>query len=200
MSDHYYSKTPNVESNPRVWSYKLRDKTFQFKTDHGVFSKNEVDFGSKLLIETFIPPEISGDILDVGCGYGPIGLSMATLMQDRQVVMLDVNERALELAKTNSELNGINNITVKESDKLAVVKEHQFAAILTNPPIRAGKQTVHRIFEESFECLLPGGELWVVIQKKQGAPSAIEKLSELFAEVDTVVKKKGYFILRAKKD
>ncbi|MEA1855718.1 class I SAM-dependent methyltransferase [Cytobacillus sp. FSL W7-1323] len=200
MSDHYYSKTPNVESNPRVWSYKLRDKTFQFKTDHGVFSKSEVDFGSRLLIETFIPPEISGDVLDVGCGYGPIGLSMASIMQDRQVVMIDVNERALELAQTNGELNGINNITVKESDKLAVVKDQQFAAILTNPPIRAGKQTVHSIFEESFECLLPGGELWVVIQKKQGAPSAIEKLSELFAEVDTVVKKKGYFILRAKKD
>lgn len=200
MSEHYYSKTQKVESDPKYWDFTLNNQSFRFKTDNGVFSKKEVDFGSRLLIETFVPPVIEGNILDVGCGYGPIGLSIAKQMSDRQVHMIDVNERALSLAMENAELNGIENICIYESDRLENVKGNKFAAVLTNPPIRAGKKVVHEIFEQSYDCLLPGGELWVVIQKKQGAPSAIEKMTELFSEVETVAKKKGYFIIKAKKD
>jgi len=200
MSDHYYSKTQQTESNPKYWNYTLRNQSFRFKTDNGVFSKNEVDFGSRLLIETFEKPSLDGNILDVGCGYGPIGLSVAKQYPDRTVHMVDVNERALSLAKENAELNGIKNVCIYESDQLEGVKDHSFAAILTNPPIRAGKMVVHGIFEQSANHLLSGGELWVVIQKKQGAPSAIDKLSELFGDVETVEKKKGYFIIKAKKD
>lgn len=200
MSEHYYSKTQKVESDPKFWNYTLNNHAFRFKTDNGVFSKKEVDFGSKLLIETFQEPEIDGAILDVGCGYGPIGLSAAIRMKDRCIHMIDVNSRALSLARENAELNGITNTSIYESDRLENVQNNLFAAILTNPPIRAGKKIVHDIFEQSVKHLLPGGELWIVIQKKQGAPSAIDKLSELYAEVETVVKKKGYYILRAKKD
>ncbi|MGN7403012.1 class I SAM-dependent methyltransferase [Cytobacillus praedii] len=200
MSEHYYSKTQNVESDPKFWSFTLNNYSFRFKTDNGVFSKKEVDFGSRLLIETFTEPAIKGNILDVGCGYGPIGLSVAKQMKDRHVHMIDVNERALSLAGENAKLNEIENVCIYESDRLVNVKGNRFAAILTNPPIRAGKKVVHDIFEQSFDCLLPGGELWVVIQKKQGAPSAIEKMSEMYGEVKTVAKKKGYFIIKAKKD
>ncbi|MBT2689911.1 class I SAM-dependent methyltransferase [Bacillus sp. ISL-47] len=200
MSEHYYSQTQKVESSPKTWSYTLKDQSFRFKTDNGVFSKNEVDFGSRLLVETFEHPEVEGNILDVGCGYGPIGLTAAKLMPERTVHMVDVNERALGLAKENAELNGIKNVLIYESDRLENAKGNKFAAILTNPPIRAGKKVVHDIFEQSFEALLSEGDLWVVIQKKQGAPSAIDKLTELFGEVETVEKKKGYFILKAKKD
>jgi 16S rRNA (guanine1207-N2)-methyltransferase len=200
MSEHYYSKTQQVDSSPKTWSYTLKEFPFRFKTDNGVFSKGEVDFGSKLLIETFEQPEVDGNILDVGCGYGPIGLTAAKLMPERTVHMVDVNERAIGLAKENAELNGINNVQIYESDRLSNTKGNKFAAILTNPPIRAGKKVVHDIFEQSFEALISGGELWVVIQKKQGAPSAVDKLTVLFDEVETAEKKKGYFILRAKKD
>ncbi|MDD9314421.1 class I SAM-dependent methyltransferase [Cytobacillus firmus] len=200
MSEHYYSKTQQVDSSPRTWNYTLREFPFRFKTDNGVFSKGEVDFGSKLLIETFEQPDVDGNILDIGCGYGPIGLTAAKLMPERAVHMVDVNERALGLAKENAELNGIKNVQIYESDRLENTKGNKFAAILTNPPIRAGKKIVHDIFEQSFDALISGGELWVVIQKKQGAPSAIDKLTELFGEVETAEKKKGYFILRAKKD
>ncbi|WP_338450514.1 class I SAM-dependent methyltransferase [Niallia oryzisoli] len=199
MSEHYYSRTQNVESDPKYWNYTLRNTSFRFKTDNGVFSKKEVDFGSKLLIETFDMPEVPGDILDVGCGYGPIGLSIAKQWPGRTINMIDVNLRALQLAKENSELNGIGNVVIYESDRLSAVKEKEFAVILTNPPIRAGKEVIFDIYEQSYHSLLPQGELWVVIQKKQGAPSTISKLSELFAEVDTVEKKKGYFIIKAKK-
>lgn len=197
MTDHYYSRTQNVESDPQFWDYTLKNTRFRFKTDNGVFSKNEVDFGSRLLIETFEMPDTDGDILDVGCGYGPIGLTVAKNWPERQIYMVDVNLRAVGLAKDNSELNGITNIKVYESDRLKAVKGMKFAAILTNPPIRAGKNIVHDIYEQSFDCLLPGGELWVVIQKKQGAPSTMDKLSLLFDEVETVIKKKGYYIIRA---
>ncbi|MBP3953398.1 class I SAM-dependent methyltransferase [Bacillus suaedae] len=198
MSGHYYSEKPEVESNQKDWSAVLRNEKINFYSDRGVFSKKEVDFGSQLLIETFNLPEQEGAILDVGCGYGPIGLSVARLDPERTVHMVDVNERALELSEKNAMRNKITNVKIYKSNGLEGVEE-TFAAVLTNPPIRAGKQVVHMIFEQAYEKLAEGGELWVVIQKKQGAPSAIEKLESLFDSVEVVEKKKGYFILLAKK-
>ncbi|WP_332696554.1 class I SAM-dependent methyltransferase [Halalkalibacter lacteus] len=199
MSDHYYSEKPNVESDERDWTFSLRGNTFRFYSDRGVFSKKEVDFGSGLLVESFVFPSIEGNILDVGCGYGPIGLTLAKVDHSRQMHMVDVNERALLLAGRNAERNSISNITIYKSDCLESVTKTDFSAIVTNPPIRAGKKVVHAIFEQSFHHLKKDGELWVVIQKKQGAPSAIEKLQSLFQEVEVVVKKKGYYIIRSKK-
>jgi 16S rRNA (guanine1207-N2)-methyltransferase len=201
MTNHYYSQQPEAESNRKSWTFTLRGNSFHFQSDRGVFSKNEVDFGSRLLIETFTKPDQKGDLLDVGCGYGPIGISLAKEFKDLTVDMIDVNERAVELAKVNAEANGVKNVRIIASNLFENVDpSKKYAAVLTNPPIRAGKKVVHEIFEKSFESLLPGGELWVVIQKKQGAPSAIAKLDEMFKEVVTVKKDKGYFIIRAEKD
>lgn len=199
MAEHYFSREQRVESNRKTWSFTLRNNNLSFITDNGVFSKSEVDFGSRLLIEAFQFPSVDGPILDVGCGYGPIGISLAKEQVTKEIHMVDVNERAIGLAKDNAALNKVSNVTIYESDRLTQVKRDGFAAVLTNPPIRAGKQVVHDIFEQSFEHLAPNGELWVVIQKKQGAPSAVDKLNELFGSVETVEKKKGYFILKAKK-
>jgi 16S rRNA (guanine1207-N2)-methyltransferase len=199
MSDHYYSRTQNVESDPKYWNTELRNTKLRFKTDNGVFSKSDVDFGTRLLVDTFQMPDLSGDILDVGCGYGPIGLTIAKNWKDRKLYMVDVNTRALQLAKENADLNSLRNVSIKESDCLSSVREQRFAAIVTNPPIRAGKKVINTIYEQSHECLLPNGELWIVIQKKQGAPSTIDKLSSLFEKVEVVAKKKGYFIIKATK-
>lgn len=199
MSEHYYSRTQKVESEPKFWDFTLRSQLFRFKTDNGVFSKKEVDFGSRLLIEAFELPNVEGSVLDVGCGYGPIGLSIAKNYPERIVHMIDVNERAIELSKANAVQNAVHNVEIYESDTLINVKEFNFAAILTNPPIRAGKKTVHDIFEQSYEHLVTGGELWIVIQKKQGAPSALEMLKERFTTVETIDKSKGYFIIKAVK-
>jgi 16S rRNA (guanine1207-N2)-methyltransferase len=200
LTDHYYSQTQKVSSDPTFWNFTLKNHSFRFKTDNGVFSKKEVDFGSRLLIETYVPSDEQGKILDVGCGYGPIGLSLAKSYPSATIHMVDVNERALALAKENAQLNQIENMQIYHSDRLTSVTEVLFSDILTNPPIRAGKTIVHDIFEQSFTHLASGGALWVVIQKKQGAPSAIEKLEKLFSEVEVVDKSKGYFIIRAKKD
>ncbi len=165
-------------------------------TDAGVFSKTGVDYGSRVLIEHMeLKPE--GNILDVGCGYGPIGLMAAKLLPAGQVTLIDINERAVQLATENAKSNGISNVEVLQSDLYEAVKGKTFDVILTNPPIRAGKAVVHRIFEEGLELLNAGGVMWVVIQKKQGAPSALEKLQLLYDSVEEVTRDKGYWILKA---
>lgn len=198
MADHYFSNNPVSKSDRRRWKFELRGQTFTFLSDQGVFSKNEVDFGSRLLIHTFEQPEEQGAFLDVGCGYGPIGLSLAKEFVNRHVDMVDVNERALELARENAILNGVTNISVFQSNVYENVSG-QYAAILSNPPIRAGKKVVHEILERANEHLVPGGDLWVVIQKKQGAPSALAKMEEIYATVEVVKKEKGYYIIKSKK-
>lgn len=200
MTNHYYSRNPEVESKPEQWSFTLRGNEYRFKTDAGVFSKREVDFGSRLLIEAFeCSLEDDRPIIDIGCGYGPIGLSVASLYPNRTVHMVDVNARAIDLSKENAQANGIRNVNVYESSVFSEVKETDFAAVISNPPIRAGKKVVHEILEESKRFLETGGELWIVIQKKQGAPSAMAKMEEVFGNVEVVLKKKGYYILKSKK-
>ncbi|MFJ8072106.1 class I SAM-dependent methyltransferase [Peribacillus sp. NPDC096447] len=200
MTEHYYSQKPDVVSNPKFWDFTLKGRTFRFKSDNGVFSKKEVDFGSRLLVESFnLNEAVEGNILDVGCGYGPIGISISAAYPDRTIEMIDINSRAVELSKENAASNGITNVKIYESDRFDKVASNQFAAILTNPPIRAGKSVVHEILEESYRSLVAGGELWVVIQKKQGAPSAMDKMEQLFGNVEVPVKKKGYYILLSKK-
>lgn len=195
MSDHYFSQNPQSKSSPKIWQYKLRGNHFTFESDEGVFSKNEVDYGTRMLIERFEAPSVRGDLLDLGCGYGPIGLAVATCNQDREVMLTDINQRAVELARKNAQHNGVENVEFVLSDRLNSLSNHSFAAIMTNPPIRAGKQTVHQMFAESYAALVENGSLWVVIQKKQGAPSAIKKLKELFGNVRVVDRSKGYYLL-----
>lgn len=201
MSNHYYTKNPETESKETSWTFPLRDREFRFISDSGVFSKKTVDFGSRLLIETLrLNEEVAGDILDVGCGYGPMGLALAHAYPARLVEMVDVNERALSLARRNAEANNIRNVKVYESNTYDQVPEgRQFAAIVSNPPIRAGKQVVHRILSEAHTHLLPGGTLTVVIQKKQGAPSAEQKMLDVFGNVEVIARDKGYWIIQSVK-
>ncbi|MCZ8517250.1 class I SAM-dependent methyltransferase [Paenibacillus filicis] len=198
MSEHYYSKKPSMAHDLQTIEEPLRGRKFTFVTDAGVFSKKGVDYGSALLIETM---ELAGNakVLDVGCGYGPIGLAAAALASEGEVTMVDINERALNLAKQNAERNGIRNVRILQSDKLEAVMDQSFDAVLTNPPIRAGKDTVHAIFEQAHQVLVQGGSLWVVIQKKQGAPSAWSKLESLYEQVEEVERDKGYWIIKATK-
>ena len=200
MSEHYYTKSPQSGSDRKRFETVLLGRRLTFATDAGVFSKSGVDFGSRLLIETADIPD-GARVLDVGCGYGPIGLAIAAALPNAHVTMLDINERAVALARENAGRNGVRNVTILESDLLAAVRGQTFDAVLTNPPIRAGKAVVHRIFAEACEALAPGGVLWVVIRKKQGAPSASARLEELFGagNVTMAARDKGYHILRAER-
>lgn len=198
MSQHYYSQQPETRHDRREIQTVLRGKKFRLISDAGVFSKGDIDYGSRALIEAMEIPDGSA-VLDVGCGYGPIGLAAAVLNPAGHVTMVDINNRAVELSRENARNNGIGNVTVLQSDVLSAVAEQRFDIVLTNPPIRAGKAVVHQIFEEAYRQLNEGGSLWIVIQKKQGSPSAVAKLESLFPEVEELGKDKGYRIIRAKK-
>ncbi|MNO77606.1 Ribosomal RNA small subunit methyltransferase C [compost metagenome] len=198
MSQHYYSQQPDARHDRRTIETVLRGKSLRFTSDAGVFSKGDIDYGSRVLIEAMEIPD-GASVLDVGCGYGPIGISAAYLAPKGHVTMIDINSRAVELARENARNNGADNVTVMESDVLSAVKGQKFDVIVTNPPIRAGKAVVHQIFEQAYEHLNEGGTLWIVIQKKQGAPSAAAKLESLFGDVEEVGKDKGYRIIRAQK-
>lgn len=198
ISEHYYSKKPTTARDVHTIEETLRGRKFTFVTDAGVFSKKGVDYGSKALIAVMQFPE-RASVLDVGCGYGPIGLAAASMIPQGKVTMVDINERAIELSRQNAERNHIGNVDILQSDMLAEVMNRKFDVVLTNPPIRAGKETVHSIFEQACEVLNPGGSLWIVIQKKQGAPSAVAKLESLFSKVVEIGKDKGYRIIKAEK-
>jgi len=200
MNDHYYSAKPQSASNRRVFETTLRGVRLRLMSDAGVFSRDGVDYGSRALIEHMEFPA-DAKVLDIGCGYGPIGLVAARLAPQGHVKLIDINERAVELARQNAEANGISNVSFAQSDLYEAVREDSFDIILSNPPIRAGKAVVHRVFSEAFERLVFGGELWIVIQNKQGAPSARAKLEEIFGEeeVAEVAKDKGFRIYKAKK-
>ncbi|MBB3114279.1 16S rRNA (guanine1207-N2)-methyltransferase [Paenibacillus phyllosphaerae] len=196
MADHYYSKTPTTNHDRHSIEANIRGIKLRLTTDAGVFSKSGVDYGSRVLLEN-VEISLHAAVLDVGCGYGPIGLTLAKLVPSAHVTMIDVNERAVQLAQENARVNGVSNVAILQSDIYENVRNQKFDAIVTNPPIRAGKAVVHRILEEGAALLKPGGSIWVVIQKKQGAPSAEAKLEEVFGNVEEVTKDKGYRILRA---
>ncbi|OJG57950.1 16S RNA methylase [Enterococcus mundtii] len=200
MTNHYYSEHPETAHEFDEWSFELRGKTFQFVTDSGVFSRETVDYGSRVLIDAFEWTQLpEGKILDVGCGYGPIGLSLA-YASERFVEMVDINARAVDLAQGNAKRNQIKNVAIHQSNIYEEVTETDYAAIVSNPPIRAGKKVVHEILTGAYPRLRTGGTLTIVIQKKQGAPSAQKKMQETFGNAEIVIKDKGYYIIRSVKE
>lgn len=198
--EHYYSNKPTSEMTEETATAVFRDRKFVFRTSSGVFSKKFVDFGSTLLVNTFLESNPLGkmDILDMGCGYGPIGIVVASFFKDSRVDMADVNERAVDLARNNAALNKVENTEIFVSDAFESITG-EYDVILTNPPIRAGKKVVFSIFEGAFDRLRTGGVFYCVIQKKQGAESAFRKLEELFGNCELAARKSGYHILKSKR-
>lgn len=192
----YFDVNPDAAHDIHDLAVVLLGQKMNFYTDAGVFSKKMIDYGSQVLLSTL---DFQGgeSVLDVGCGYGPIGLSLAKV-QGVTVTMVDVNERALDLAKKNANRNGVE-AQIFSSDVYEAV-EGVFDHVISNPPIRAGKKVVHQVITGSFEHLKPGGDLTIVIQKKQGAPSAKAKMEETFGNCEIVKKDKGYYILRSEKE
>ena len=195
MNDHYYTRDPQSESRPAECEYTFRGVDLRFRTDAGVFSRGEVDTGTRLLLEA-LPAEMGGEILDLGCGWGVIGVSVARKWPECRVTMADVNLRALDLSRENAKRNRAE-VECVESDGMAAFAGRLFDAVVTNPPIRAGKQVIYRMFADASKSLKPGGALYLVIRKQQGAESCMKYLKTLFGEVEKLDRSGGFWVIKA---
>lgn len=191
-SDHYYTASPASAHELRTFGFDFGGKTLSFTTDAGVFSKGHVDPGT-LLLAASLPAGLAGRVLDLGCGWGALSVLMLSRFPQLSLVMSDVNSRALGLAGQNVRANGMQAEAVL-SDGLERV-EGQFDAVVTNPPIRAGKQVIYKMFADSRARLKEGGRLFLVIRKQQGAPSALKYLCTLFSSAEVIARDAGYWII-----
>lgn len=189
-----YFENQNLPSNVKRVDCFVFGKKFTFLTDNGVFSKNGLDFGSRLLLDVIPLDEVGGKILDVGCGYGVFGIILSKLT-NASVDMVDVNLRALHLTNRNILENNVSNINAFCSNAYEKVTS-KYNTIVTNPPIRAGKKVVYDIVMNASKHLLEGGSLILVIRKEQGAKSLLKDLSDNYNKVEILAKSKGYFIIR----
>ena len=195
-NDHYYTSAPQSAHRPAQVAMTYRGHALCFETDSGVFSRTELDRGTEVLLDT-LPETLSGDVLDMGCGYGVIGVAIGKNWPACRITMADINQRACGLAAENARRSGVQAV-VLESDGYEKILGRKYDWILQNPPIRAGKTVIYQMFADAAKCLKTGGELWLVIRKQQGAPSAITYLKTLYQTVEAVEKKSGFWIIRCR--
>lgn len=193
MPEHYYTSTPTSAHEVRSFRAVFAGRVLAFDTDAGVFSKQHVDPGSELLCGA-LPDDLSGDVLDMGCGWGAMTVLTLARFPKLNITMADVNERALSLAVANVEKNHMQARAVL-SDGFERI-EGMFDAVITNPPIRAGKAVIYKMFEDAKAHLKPGGMLVLVIRKQQGAPSALKFLKTLYRKAEVIARDGGYWIIR----
>lgn len=195
---HYYTDNRNLATNRKEHSFRFSGHQYHFTTDNGVFSKTQVDYGTLVLLEAIIQQSLEGRILDLGCGYGVISVVLKTIYPSLDVTSVDINPRAIELTQLNCDQNGVKS-TILVSDGFSQLKESTFDAVITNPPIRAGKKVIYGMFDDAYEHLNNGGKLIAVIQRKQGAESAIKKLEDLFGNCTVVSRDRGYWVFESRK-
>lgn len=196
---HYFINDENLSSHPRTVKYSINGKDFELESDAGVFSKDKLDYGSEVLIKSLLPLDLGQSLLDLGCGIGPIGLTLAYFHPSIHAVCSDVNTRALELCKLNARTLSLDKrVTCLQSDIYLEI-EGKFHSIVSNPPIRAGKKVTYEIYNGAKEHLYEQGSLYIVIRKAQGAKSVKDYLEHLFGNVTVLARSKGYYVLMSKK-
>jgi 16S rRNA (guanine1207-N2)-methyltransferase len=194
---HYFTDNADLPSDRKEIRWTFHGHEFIFLTDTGVFSRDRVDYGTGVLLETALSERFTGRLLDLGCGYGVVGIVLKTFYPDTEIEACDINSRSVELAGLNSNINHASVHTVV-SDRFEKITG-TFSAILANPPIRAGKETVYGMFQESYDHLEAGGVFLAVVRRQQGAESALRKITGIFGNAEAVQKDKGYWVIRAVK-
>lgn len=191
---HYFTND-EVKSNEKIIDIVINNTKLKFTVDNGVFSKKGLDFGTRTLLENIDINKIKGDILDFGCGYGPIGIYLKKIT-NANIDMVDINERALKLASKNANINNVNVNIFKSNIYENINKKYD--AIVTNPPIRVGKKILYQILFQAENHLKQKGKLWLVVNKNQGAKSLSKDLEKTY-DVTIVTKNKGFYIICAEK-
>lgn len=195
----YFDNDESLKHENRVIEFTFEGEAYTLKSDSGVFSKSELDYGSELLLKSLykINKDLGENVLDLGCGVGPIGLILARLDPNRHVTLSDVNDRALQLTTENAKSLGVSDrVQIVHSDVYLNLNS-TYDAIISNPPIRAGKKVTYRIYDEAGAHLNDGGSLIIVIRVAQGALSVKKHLESVFPEVKIIAKKKGYCVIQS---
>ena len=194
---HYFTDNRNLETNRKDHSFRFLGRLYSFTTDNGVFSKDGVDPGTEILLKAAEKYGLSGSVLDLGCGYGVVGIVLKTLFPECRVISVDINPRAVELTILNAKQNS-TELDALVSDGFTQLHT-SFDAVITNPPIRTGKKVIYGMFEDAYLHLKDDGVLMAVIRRAQGAESAKKKLEDLFGNCEVILREKGYWILLSKK-
>lgn len=192
---HYFENDKELKSNKKLNKVIINDIEFSFLSDNGVFSKRGLDYGTRTLLENLDTKHIHGNILDFGCGYGPIGIYLSKVC-NCSVDMIDINNRSLELARENSNINNVNTNIFYSNIYENINKKYDF--IISNPPIRVGKKILYKILFDAYDHLNKNGELWIVINKDQGAKSVVRDLEKKY-ETSIIEKNKGFYVICSKR-
>lgn len=192
---HYFKNDENLIDQYQDFDVKIKNIGIKLRTNSGVFSRSKLDLGTKILLEAIEINKDAKTVIDMGCGYGPIGIYLAKKYPDKKIYMYDINERAVELSKTNASLNKVD-VFVYHSDLFEAVN-FKADVIVTNPPIRTGKKNVYKLYDEAYNALNDAGTFYLVVGKKQGAESTFNKIKELFSNCEIAEKKKGYTVFKA---
>jgi len=198
MSNQYFENNPNLIHDLHTIEYYFKGSTIYFLSDNGVFSKDKIDFGTSLLLQS-LPQFVEQKILDVGCGIGVIGITVAIKNPTSKIDMVDINKNTIKLSSENIVKNKVENARAFESNTYEKIVE-KYDTIISNPPIRAGKKVVHDIVLNAIDYLNSNGSIFVVIQEKQGANSLIKAMMNCYENVEIINKNKGYFIIKGTKE
>ncbi|MGN1343106.1 MAG: class I SAM-dependent methyltransferase [Traorella sp.] len=196
---HYFTDNRELAKNRKELSFRFSCFNLTFVSDNGVFCKNYIDEGSIVLLEVLYKQQLKDKILDVGCGYGTIGITLKKCFPSSHVDMIEINPRAIELAQFNAQKNQCD-VHIFESDIYSNVSDCDYTDIVTNPPIRTGKKVIYKIFKEAYDHLVDKGFLWVVIRKNHGAISAKKYIESIFGNCEIIKKDKGYYVLKSQKN
>lgn len=194
---HYFENDENLKSEIKKTTVPIRNREYIFYTDHGVFARKGLDLGTHILLDTVPIEKLEGNVLDLGCGYGPIGIVVKKECPKVNVDMVDINLRSLSLARKNASTNDVEVAIFESNGYEKVTKKYNY--IISNPPIRVGKEVLYRLLIEAKNHLIPNGELWIVIRKEHGAKSTIKEL-EKYYKVEMKNKSHGFFIICARTD
>jgi len=198
IADHYFTAFPRSKAKLGVIRTYLRGRPFEFLTSSGVFSKKRVDLGTRLLIESMVLPE-KGYVLDIGCGYGAVGVVAASSKPNSRVIMVDVNERAVWLARQNIQRNSIDNAEVRRGFLYESVEDLTFNCVLSNPPVSAGIETVKAIIVDAPKHMANKAYFQMVVKSKIGGKRLKMLLEEAFGNVDILARKSGYRVFISEK-